>query len=143
MDLAAQEKHIPHRGKEPLSLAEFSRDLTEAAGNDALDPLIGRDTEIERMVQILCRRTKNNPVLIGEPGVGKTAIAEGIAIVLANDEFVSLRTVSRENPVFSISGQISYNRLVLTGLLCLKRDSAGQLGRSATLYIRSSKSAAR
>jgi ATP-dependent Clp protease ATP-binding subunit ClpC len=67
------------RPKEPLSLAEFSRDLTEAAGNDDLDPLIGRDAEIERMIQILCRRTKNNPVLIGDPGVGKTAIVEGLA----------------------------------------------------------------
>ncbi|MBN2319151.1 MAG: ATP-dependent Clp protease ATP-binding subunit, partial [Acidobacteria bacterium] len=73
------EKHTPNRAKEPLSLVEFSRDLTEAASNDALDPLIGRETEIERMVQILCRRTKNNPVLIGEPGVGKTAIVEGLA----------------------------------------------------------------
>ena len=73
------EKHAPGRVKEPLSLAEFSRDLTEAASIDALDPLIGRETEIERMIQILCRRTKNNPVLIGEPGVGKTAIVEGLA----------------------------------------------------------------
>jgi ATP-dependent Clp protease ATP-binding subunit ClpC len=73
------EKHMPHRAKEPLSLMEFSRDLTEAASNDELDPLIGRETEIERMVQILCRRTKNNPVLIGEPGVGKTAIVEGLS----------------------------------------------------------------
>ncbi len=73
------EKNMPHRAKEPLSLMEFSRDLTEAASNDELDPLIGRETEIERMVQILCRRTKNNPVLIGEPGVGKTAIVEGLA----------------------------------------------------------------
>lgn len=73
------EKHAPSRTKEPLSLLEFSKDLTEAAGNDALDPLIGRETEIERLVQILCRRTKNNPVLIGEPGVGKTAIVEGLA----------------------------------------------------------------
>jgi MoxR-like ATPase len=47
--------------------------------SDELDPLIGRDVEIERMIQILCRRTKNNPALIGEPGVGKTAIAEGLA----------------------------------------------------------------
>jgi len=62
-----------------LSLVEFSRDLTEAANNDVLDPLIGRENEIERMIQILCRRTKNNPVLIGEPGVGKTAIVEGLA----------------------------------------------------------------
>ena len=75
----ASEKHPQNRSKEPLSLAEFSRDLTEAAANDALDPLIGRENEIERMIQILCRRTKNNPVLIGEPGVGKTAIVEGLA----------------------------------------------------------------
>ncbi len=75
----SSEKHTQNRTKEPLSLVEFSRDLTEAALNDALDPLIGRDTEIERMIQILCRRTKNNPALIGEPGVGKTAIVEGLA----------------------------------------------------------------
>src|SRR5436189_4465486 len=69
---ARQRKDIPH-------LLEFSRDLTEDAHNDRLDPLIGRDPEIERLIQILCRRTKNNPVLIGEPGVGKTAIVEGLA----------------------------------------------------------------
>jgi ATP-dependent Clp protease ATP-binding subunit ClpC len=69
---AAQKKETPH-------LAEFSRDLTEDAANDKLDPLVGRESEIERVVQILCRRTKNNPVLIGEPGVGKTAIVEGLA----------------------------------------------------------------
>src|SRR5213594_1445762 len=69
---ARHRKDIPH-------LLEFSRDLTEDASNDRLDPLIGRDGEIERVVQILCRRTKNNPVLIGEPGVGKTAIVEGLA----------------------------------------------------------------
>jgi ATP-dependent Clp protease ATP-binding subunit ClpC len=69
---AAQKKETPH-------LAEFSRDLTDDAGNDKLDPLVGREGEIERVVQILCRRTKNNPVLIGEPGVGKTAIVEGLA----------------------------------------------------------------
>jgi ATP-dependent Clp protease ATP-binding subunit ClpC len=68
----AQRKDAPH-------LAEFSRDLTEAASHDQLDPLIGREAEIERVIQILCRRTKNNPVLIGEPGVGKTAIVEGLA----------------------------------------------------------------
>ncbi len=65
--------------KEAPHLAEFSRDLTEAALADQLDPLIGREAEIERLTQILCRRTKNNPVLIGEPGVGKTAIVEGLA----------------------------------------------------------------
>ncbi|HEY6071322.1 MAG TPA: ATP-dependent Clp protease ATP-binding subunit [Chthoniobacterales bacterium] len=68
----SQKKDTPH-------LVEFSRDLTEDATNDKLDPLIGREAEIERVVQILCRRTKNNPVLIGEPGVGKTAIVEGLA----------------------------------------------------------------
>ena len=61
------------------TLDQFSRDLTEAAVNGALDPVIGRETEIQRVIQILSRRTKNNPVLIGEPGVGKTAIAEGLA----------------------------------------------------------------
>src|SRR5213079_1576195 len=69
---ARHRKDIPH-------LLEFSRDLTEDASNDRLDPLIGREPEIERLVQILCRRTKNNPVLIGEPGVGKTALVEGLA----------------------------------------------------------------
>ena len=65
--------------KKNKTLAEFTRDLTEAARTGKLDPVIGRSKEIERIVQILSRRTKNNPVLIGEPGVGKTAIAEGLA----------------------------------------------------------------
>src|ERR1700704_2719349 len=69
---SSQKKDTPH-------LVEFSRDLTEDAANDKLDPLIGREAEIERVVQMLGRRTKNNPVLIGEPGVGKTAIVEGLA----------------------------------------------------------------
>ncbi|MCR5620882.1 MAG: ATP-dependent Clp protease ATP-binding subunit [Treponema sp.] len=60
-------------------LAQYSRDLTEEARSDDADPVIGRDVEIRRVVQILSRRTKNNPVLVGEPGVGKTAIAEGLA----------------------------------------------------------------
>lgn len=61
------------------TLDEFGRDLTDLARNDKLDPCIGRNNEIERVIQILSRRTKNNPALIGEPGVGKTAIAEGLA----------------------------------------------------------------
>src|SRR5947207_12126876 len=61
------------------ALSKFGRDLTEAAENGKLDPVIGRDEEIRRVIQILSRRTKNNPVLIGEPGVGKTAIVEGLA----------------------------------------------------------------
>ena len=67
-------------------LDQFSRDLTEAARNNALDPVIGRETEIQRVIQILSRRTKNNPVLIGEPGVGKTAIAEGLAIAIVEGD---------------------------------------------------------
>ncbi len=69
----------PKKTKTP-ALDHFGRDLTELARQDKLDPIIGRDEEIERVAQILSRRKKNNPVLIGEPGVGKTAIAEGIAI---------------------------------------------------------------
>ncbi|MBC7899204.1 MAG: ATP-dependent Clp protease ATP-binding subunit, partial [Saprospiraceae bacterium] len=61
------------------NLLEFTRDLTEDASSGKLDPLIGRGPEIERLIEILCRRTKNNPVLIGESGVGKTAIVEGLA----------------------------------------------------------------
>ncbi len=61
------------------ALAKYSRDLTELAGQGKLDPVIGRDDEIRRVIQVLSRRTKNNPVLIGEPGVGKTAIVEGLA----------------------------------------------------------------
>jgi ATP-dependent Clp protease ATP-binding subunit ClpC len=73
------EKTAPARPKETPLLAEFSRDLTEAAMKNALDPLVGRAPEVERVQQVLCRRTKNNVVLIGEPGVGKTAIVEGLA----------------------------------------------------------------
>jgi ATP-dependent Clp protease ATP-binding subunit ClpC len=73
------EKTTLTRVKETPLLSEFSRDLTEAAMKNQLDPLVGRHAEIERVQQVLCRRTKNNAVLIGEPGVGKTAIVEGLA----------------------------------------------------------------
>src|ERR687893_754776 len=61
------------------ALQRFGRDLTQAADEGKLDPVIGRDDEIRRVIQVLSRRTKNNPILIGEPGVGKTAIVEGLA----------------------------------------------------------------
>ena len=68
------------------TIEKFGRDLTAEAKKGALDPVIGRSEEIERVIQILCRRTKNNPCLIGEPGVGKTAIAEGLSLKIANRE---------------------------------------------------------
>ena len=73
------EKTTLTRVKETPLLAEFSRDLTDGAMKNQLDPLVGRRIELERVQQVLCRRTKNNAVLIGEPGVGKTAIVEGLA----------------------------------------------------------------
>ncbi len=77
------EKTTLTRVKETPLLAEFSRDLTEFAIKNQLDPLVGRGSELERVQQVLCRRTKNNAVLIGEPGVGKTAIVEGLAQKIA------------------------------------------------------------
>src|SRR6516225_1345450 len=79
-----QSEKSSNRAKETSLLSEFSRDLTQAALEGQLDPLIGRENEVERVIQILCRRTKNNPVLIGEPGVGKTAIVEGLAQRIAD-----------------------------------------------------------
>lgn len=72
------------KGRKFLSL--YCTDLTEKAREGKIDRIIGRDNEIYRAVQILCRRSKNNPCLIGEPGVGKTAIAEGLALRIANGE---------------------------------------------------------
>src|SRR5882757_7312053 len=68
------------------ALKKYARDLTQAARDDKLDPVIGRDEEIRRTIQVLSRRTKNNPVLIGEPGVGKTAIVEGLALRIVNGD---------------------------------------------------------
>jgi len=80
--VAGSPSTTPQKSETP-ALDQFGRDLTQLAREGKLDPVIGRNDEIERVVQVLCRRKKNNPALIGEPGVGKTAIAEGLAIRIA------------------------------------------------------------
>src|SRR5438445_323020 len=76
----------PNPEEKYQALEKYSRDLTELARKGKLDPVIGRDDEIRRVIQVLSRRTKNNPVLIGEPGVGKTAIVEGLALRIVNGD---------------------------------------------------------
>ncbi|MDR2812768.1 MAG: ATP-dependent Clp protease ATP-binding subunit [Puniceicoccales bacterium] len=82
---AEEEQRSRHSSQKLVALRSFGRDLTALAKEGALDPVIGRSKEIERAIQVLCRRTKNNPALIGEAGVGKTAIVEGLAQAIADE----------------------------------------------------------
>ena len=82
--LYQNERPRTREGAETRLTDRFSRDLTRMAALGALDPLVGREQEVGRVIQILARRTKNNPALIGEPGVGKTAVAEGLALRMAS-----------------------------------------------------------
>ncbi|MGI8905627.1 MAG: ATP-dependent Clp protease ATP-binding subunit [Candidatus Sumerlaeaceae bacterium] len=82
---STKSKDAPEKTKTP-ALDTFGRDLTQLAREGKLDPVIGREDEIERILQILCRRTKNNPILLGEPGVGKTAIVEGLAQKIVSED---------------------------------------------------------
>ena len=93
------------QSKTPV-LDNFSRDLTKLASQDMIDPVIGRDKEINRVIQILSRRTKNNPCLIGEPGVGKTAIAEGLAIMI-NKNQVPENMYGRRLVSLDLSGMVA------------------------------------
>ncbi len=92
------------------TLEKYSRDLTQLAREGKLDPVIGRDNEILRLIQILSRRTKNNPVLIGEAGVGKTAIAEGLAQKIANNDVPEILSAARASSPLDLGAMIAGSR---------------------------------
>ncbi len=99
-------KNNPKAGKKASILAQYSRDMTALAMEDKLDPVIGREREIKRVIQILSRRTKNNPCLIGEPGVGKTAVVEGLAQRIAAGN-VPLTVQNKRLMTLDLSGMIA------------------------------------
>ncbi len=99
-------KTTPKGGKKPSILAQYSRDMTALALENKLDPVVGREREIKRVIQILSRRTKNNPCLIGEPGVGKTAVVEGLAQRIASGD-VPLTVQNKRLVTLDLSGMIA------------------------------------
>ena len=117
------------QGKEEggSALEKFGRDLTKAAKNGEIDPVIGREKEIQRVIQILSRRTKNNPVLIGEPGVGKTAVAEGLALEIVNG---NVPEILRDKKVVSLD---------LTGMIAKYRGDFEERIKSAIDEVKKSK----
>ena len=98
---------------EKTTLAQFCLDLTTRASGGLIDPVIGRETKLQRIIQILCHRTKNNPILLGESGVGKTAIAEGLAL---NNNPVFKNTQSRQK---DINTQILSITITASSPICL------------------------
>ncbi len=97
---------VDEKKKKKSIIEQYAVNLTEKAANNQIDRVIGRGNEIERVVQILNRRTKNNPVLLGEPGVGKTAIAEGLAVKIANRE-VPVKLMSKEVYLLDLAGVVA------------------------------------
>ena len=93
----SREEEVVKKGQEALDA--YCVNLNRKAADGRIDPLIGRDLEVERTIQILCRRTKNNPLLVGDPGVGKTAIAEGLAKRIVDD---AVPAVLREATIFAL-----------------------------------------
>lgn len=134
LEVLRQGKNISSSNPEEAyeTLKKFARDLTEMAEQGKLDPVIGRDEEIRRVVQVLSRRTKNNPVLIGEPGVGKTAIAEGLALRIVHgdvpDDLKNKKIVSLDLGALvagaSVQGQFEER---LKGVIHEVTESAGEI----------------
>jgi len=137
-DIAAllSEKAAAGKSKETPLLSEFSRDLTEAAGRGALDPLVGRDEELERVIQVLCRRTRNNPVLIGEPGVGKTALVEGLATRIVQGD-VPIYLADKRVLALDISLIVPAIHSGVCRLCCTSGASGSSASRSTTNRRRS------
>ncbi|XP_028115408.1 chaperone protein ClpD, chloroplastic-like isoform X2 [Camellia sinensis] len=128
----AHDKLLPAKGtvvrysektRDKSALAQFCTDLTARASDGLIDPVIGRDNEVQRIIQILCRRTKSNPILLGEAGVGKTAIAEGLAIIVSQGNV----------PVFLLKKRIMSLDI---GLLIAGAKERGELERRVTTLIK-------